>query len=607
MDSEKLKNELLLAASELFSLQLVHAAKWCAEAANGLPSKPVDNSRGMQGPVGEAATTTTTSTSRHLPNISLKEPDAADSNMSKGSEKELSVLARDIPVRKDSMPLQVEHGLFLLAQTYFSCKEFERAARVLEPCVLGNALFLRFYSILISIDRKATEETDGLINVAMYNESGIGSDVVGPLNTRLSRIIKEAQQYQELHADSPSAHLYYLIGIIYNKKKKYSLAQECLSKSLQIFPYNWLCWQELIHSMQQLDEAVAWIEKMRLVMANHSSSHQLMMQFFEVVVLQEFFQQLAALGDSIARLVKIFPTFSFIKVQQFLVLYHGLDYFKAETIFDEILINDPLRLDDLDTFSNMLYVMEKRQKLSFLAQYASQLDKFRPETCCVVANFYSFKCEHEKAIMYYKRALTLNKNCLLAWTLMGHEFVELKNSHAAIESYRRAIDTNPRDFRAWYGLGQAYEVLDMYLYALYYYQRATTLQPLDKRMWLAIGNCYDDIDKPFDAARSFEKILAIDAAAARTTEPLIYFRLAMISQKVSRQNDVHKYMRLCFDLEPEYGASTETAKARLWLAQDALRNKQFAEAYELAKDFSHSNAHDIEEARAIAREARSRM
>ena len=42
---------------------------------------------------------------------------------------------------------------------------------------------------------------------------------------------------------------------------------------------------------------------------------------------------------------------------------------------------------------------------------------------------------------------------------MGHEFVELKNSHAAIESYRRAVDTNPKDFRAWYGLGQAYEVL----------------------------------------------------------------------------------------------------------------------------------------------------
>ena len=44
---------------------------------------------------------------------------------------------------------------------------------------------------------------------------------------------------------------------------------------------------------------------------------------------------------------------------------------------------------------------------------------------------------------------------------MGHEYVELKNTHAAIESYRRAVDVNRRDYRAWYGLGQTYEVLEM--------------------------------------------------------------------------------------------------------------------------------------------------
>ena len=32
---------------------------------------------------------------------------------------------------------------------------------------------------------------------------------------------------------------------------------------------------------------------------------------------------------------------------------------------------------------------------------------------------------------------------------MGHEYVELKNSPAAIEAYRRAVEINPRDYRAW--------------------------------------------------------------------------------------------------------------------------------------------------------------
>ena len=46
---------------------------------------------------------------------------------------------------------------------------------------------------------------------------------------------------------------------------------------------------------------------------------------------------------------------------------------------------------------------------------------------------------HEKAVQYFQRALKLNPSYLSAWTLMGHEFIELKNTNAAIQSYRRAI------------------------------------------------------------------------------------------------------------------------------------------------------------------------
>ncbi|GMF81293.1 unnamed protein product [[Candida] boidinii] len=204
--------------------------------------------------------------------------------------------------------------------------------------------------------------------------------------------------------------------------------------------------------------------------------YMIMLLFFKITVHQEFFQQFNELNDELSYLLEVFPNFSFLKVQRALMLYNSLDYLAAEKIFDDVLVNDPYRLEDMDTYSNILYVMEKKSKLAFLAQFASQTDKFRPETCCIIANYYSLKFDHQKAIMYYKRAIALNRDCLSAWTLMGHEFVELKNSHAAIESYRRAVDTNNKDFRAWYGLGQAYEVLDMHLYSLYYYQRASYLQ-----------------------------------------------------------------------------------------------------------------------------------
>lgn len=40
---------------------------------------------------------------------------------------------------------------------------------------------------------------------------------------------------------------------------------------------------------------------------------------------------------------------------------------------------------------------------------------------------------------YFKRATQLDRTYLAAWTLMGHEYVEMKNSHAAIEAYRKAV------------------------------------------------------------------------------------------------------------------------------------------------------------------------
>jgi anaphase-promoting complex subunit 8 len=56
-----------------------------------------------------------------------------------------------------------------------------------------------------------------------------------------------------------------------------------------------------------------------------------------------------------------------------------------------------------------------------------------------LGNHYSLRGEHERAVKYFERAVHLDATYLSAWTLMGHEFVEMKNSEAAIEAYRRAV------------------------------------------------------------------------------------------------------------------------------------------------------------------------
>jgi anaphase-promoting complex subunit 8 len=73
--------------------------------------------------------------------------------------------------------------------------------------------------------------------------------------------------------------------------------------------------------------------------------------------------------------------------------------------------------------------------------YISPLPQTHTLRACsdLTGNYYSLKSEHEKAVTYFRKALKINRNFLAAWTLLGHEYLELKNTHAAVEAYRRAV------------------------------------------------------------------------------------------------------------------------------------------------------------------------
>lgn len=63
---------------------------------------------------------------------------------------------------------------------------------------------------------------------------------------------------------------------------------------------------------------------------------------------------------------------------------YNSDFDAAETQFDQIYKLDPSRTDNLETYSNILYVMGNRAKLSQLAHHYMRVDRNRPETCCLI-------------------------------------------------------------------------------------------------------------------------------------------------------------------------------------------------------------------------------
>lgn len=311
----------------------------------------------------------------------------------------------------------------------------------------------------------------------------------------------------------------------------------------------------------------------------------------------------------------------------------------------------PYRLDALDRYSDILFVDRQRPQLAYLAAVASATDKFRPETCCIIGNYYSLIENHEEAVMYFRRALTLDRSYVSAWILMGHAYLELHGVRAAIESYRRALDANKNDYRAWNGLGSAYESLDMQSYALYYYQRAAALQPLEPKIWMAVGAAFKGCGKLHNAIRAYKRALGVTSANNRTdpakhlsarastgpqiTDPLagarggvyddeILHTIAELYEESGDTDEAAAYMELCLAQEegPDeseiplgvaqssvpsgIGVTRFTKEARLWLARYCFAREDWQRATDLANELCQ-DGYEVEEAKALKRDVRSRI
>ncbi len=185
---------------------------------------------------------------------------------------------------------------------------------------------------------------------------------------------------------------------------------------------------------------------------------------------------------------------------------------------------------------------EKRKELSYLAHRCMELNKYRPETCCVVGNHYGMYGMHEKAILYFERSLALNSNFISSYVLMGHEYIEMRNETAAIECYRKSIDLNCRDYRGWYGLGQTYELLQMYTYAIFYYNKVCKLRPYDYRMWMALGSCYKNLGNISMSVKAYERAqqIAISNNTITNEYKLIVFQLAKLYGLTKQFKQINK-------------------------------------------------------------------
>ncbi|XP_031555451.1 cell division cycle protein 23 homolog [Actinia tenebrosa] len=472
-----------------------------------------------------------------------------------------------------------EYDVFCLGKALFDSKEFERAAFFLAECKSHKALFLRFYSSFLAGEKHKNDDH---------------VDILGPqeiVQNKVLTTLRENLSENHKHLDGFCLYLYGLV------LKKLNLKTEALAVLLEAVakePLHWGSWLELASLCTDKDMLHS------LTLPAHW-----MKEFFLAHVAIEIQTTEEGLHRYNELAAACFGKSNYVLLQTALANYHSRDFDKAVELFTELQKKDPFSLEQMDTYSNILYVKEMKPELSYLAHHISQIDKYREETCCVIGNYYSLRGQHEKAVMYFQRALKLNPQYTSAWTLMGHEYMELKNPSAAIESYRKAIEVNTRDYRAWYGLGQTYEILKMPSYCLYYYRQAQKLRPNDSRMLVALGDCYEKLEKLQEAKKSYFRAISVG-----DVEGIAVIKLARLHEQLQEEDDATKYYLRYIEQADIIGVISpeEVCIAYIFMSRYYLKRKKLEDA-ELYAHKCCEYSESREEGKSLLREislARSR-
>ncbi|XP_047107625.1 cell division cycle protein 23 homolog isoform X1 [Schistocerca piceifrons] len=452
-------------------------------------------------------------------------------------------------------PVSSEGDIYMLAKSYFDLKEYDRCAYFSNWCQDPKTRFLHLYSRYLAGEKKKLDDMRD-------------SFTVDP---------SQNQNLLELAADLKKDYLnrtldgygLYLYGIVLKRLELLKEALDILVEAIHKEPLHWGAWLELsslITDRNKLDS---------LVLPSHWIKHF----FLGHTYLDQQLNDEALKIYSVLR-TNGFENCNYILAQTAIAHHNRRDVDMAINTFRRVQKADPHRLDNLDTYSNLLYVKELKVELAHLAHHACEIDKYRVETCCVIGNYYSLRSEHQKAVLYFQRALKLNPQYLAAWTLMGHEFMEMKNTNAAIQCYRQAIEVNRRDYRAWYGLGQTYEILKMAYYCIYYYKRAQQLRPNDSRMLTALGETYEKLEKHKDAVKCYYR-----AHSVGDSEGTALLRVAKLFEKLNEsEHAANAYTQFVKETDNRQIADkSELFQAYKYLANFHIKHNKLDDAYRFAQ------------------------
>ncbi|CDY36901.1 BnaA06g16860D [Brassica napus] len=423
VSKESCRNEIRAAIGQLSERCLHSAAKWAGEQLVGIEQDPSNftpsNTRFQRG--------SSSIRRRFSTNESISTPQPSVG---------FSQAATPLP-EEDEV---IDGDLYHLAKSYFNCREYRRASHVLRDQMSKKSVFLRCYSLYLAGEKRKEEEMIEL-------EGSLGkSDAI---NRELVSLERELSALKRTGAiDSFGLYLY---GVVLKEKGNETLARASLVESVNSYPWNWNAWSEL----QSLCTSIEILNSLNL-------SNHWMKEFF----LASAYQELRMHTESLAKyeyLQGIFSFSNYIQAQTAKAQYSLREFDQVEIMFEDLLRNDPYRVEDMDLYSNVLYAKEASVDIN--------------------------PCDYR------------------AWYGLGQAYEMMGMPFYALHYFRKSIFFLPNDSRLWIAMAKCYQTEQIYMLeeAIKCYKRAVSCTDTEGIALNQLAKLHQKLGRDEEAAVYFEK------------------------------------------------------------------------------------------------------
>lgn len=226
--------------------------------------------------------------------------------------------------------------------------------------------------------------------------------------------------------------------------------------------------------------------------------------------------------------------------------FESMDYKRSALVFQKLRKLDPLRVQDMEVYSTVLWQLKSKAELGFLAHDLTSIDRESWQAWCVTGNSFSSQNDSANALECFTRAIQLNSHCAIAFSLKGHEYLLNEEYQHAQDAFRSAIREDRRLYNAWFGLGMVYFKLADIDQAESHFTQAIKINPHNAVLYCFMGTIYEEKDDPVKAFQQFKK-----AAQLQPNNPIARFKLGRAYMLAKNYQDAIAELEYLKDIAPE--------------------------------------------------------